>query len=144
VEVKTILIVQNEPLLVEVIKRMLNGRYSILDAASAAEALEVCRQCRNIDLLIADMLLPVISGVELASLLKAWRPRLQILLTADTSYEFWNVQEQAEFDAIRSECVAILEKPFYPDDLRSHVQSLIGPFESIVIGAVRSATASRG
>ena len=136
---KTILVIQSEPLLLEVCKRILDGRYSMVEAASATEALETYRQFPGVDLLITDVMLPVISGMELASLLKAWSPRLRILLTAETPFEYWTEEQQTAFYAIRSECVAILEKPFYPDQLRAEVENLIGPPENVPTRVSRSA-----
>ena len=123
---KTILIVQEEPLLIEVFKRTLSN-YRLLDATSAVQAMDVYRRCPKIDLLITDMVLPVVSGMELASLLKAWLPELQVILTADTPAEYWSTEQTILFGEISSESVAVLEKPFLPAQLREQVAVLIGP-----------------
>ncbi len=132
---KTILIVQEEPLLIEVFKRTLHAGYEVLDATSAVEAMDIYRQHPKIDLLIADMVLPVLSGMELASLLKEWIPGLQVILTADVPAEYWSEQQALQFGEISAGPVAVLEKPFAPAQLRAQVAELIGRAEPVASAA---------
>jgi CheY-like chemotaxis protein len=123
---QTILTVQSEPLLAAFFTRILEKGYTVLKATSAAEALDVCRHCGKIHLLIVDLDLPVVSGIELGSLLRSWMPGLPVILTADALPEDWTEQEKAEFSNLEPASMAVLKLPFSPDDLRTRVAALIG------------------
>jgi CheY-like chemotaxis protein len=123
---KTILVVQPERLVAGLFSRLLGTGYTVVEASSAEEALDACRHSGAIDLLIIDVALPVVSGIELASLLKQWLPELRIILTADTLPELWSESRKAELRKTLSDSVAILKVPFSPDDLKARVIGLIG------------------
>jgi len=127
---KTILVVQPEPLVSGLFNRLLERGYSVVETTSAEEALDAFRRHGKVDLLITELELPVISGIELASLLKAWRPRLKIILTADLLPENWSDEESAELSRFQTHSMTILKMPFSPDELRARVVSLIGFPES--------------
>lgn len=83
-EVKTILIVEDEELLREIERSILEGcGYRVLDAASGNRALEVWAEERgNIDLLLTDVVLPRgISGLELARRLVERKAGLKVVFT---------------------------------------------------------------
>ena len=77
--VETILLVEDEPALRVVATTILEKQgYRVLVAASGAEALELsARTSGAIDLLLTDVVMPKMSGVELAELLVASRPSLK-------------------------------------------------------------------
>jgi CheY-like chemotaxis protein len=129
---KTILVVQPERHVAGLFSRVLGGEYTVLEAISAQEALDACRHSGNIDLLIIDVVLPVVSGMELAFLLKQWLPRLRIILTADALPEFWSESKRTELRETLSDSIAILKMPFSPDDLRARVIGLIGLPERVL------------
>lgn len=76
----TILIVQEEPLFRSYLRASIGREYEILEAASPVEALEMCRAHGEIDVLICDQDMGLVSGMELASLLRAWIGNLKTLL----------------------------------------------------------------
>jgi CheY-like chemotaxis protein len=130
--VKKILVVQSESLLLDVFRKVLKRGYHVTGTTTPEGALDAFRADRSIDLLITDVVLPVVSGMELAALLRAWKPGLRILLTAETPACYWSEKQTAEFHQLPSNSVVILEKPFYPDDLRTHVRCLAGVPETAV------------
>jgi PAS domain S-box-containing protein len=81
---ETILVVEDEPLLLALTKRLCEERgYTVVVASNAASALEVLRGGTPIDLLFTDVVLPGgLDGVELAEAARARRPDLPILLTS--------------------------------------------------------------
>ena len=129
---KTILVVQPERLVARLFSRALGGGYTILEATSAEEALDACRHRETIDLLIVAVDLPVVSGMELASLLKEWLPVLRIIPLADSLPESWRESQKAELRETLSDSIAILTMPFSPDDLRAKVIGLTGFPERVV------------
>ncbi|HYE75092.1 MAG TPA: ATP-binding protein, partial [Blastocatellia bacterium] len=53
--------------------------YTVIEAASGEEALQLGRQHSQIDLLLTDVIMPRLSGRELASQLSEMRPNLKVL-----------------------------------------------------------------
>jgi CheY-like chemotaxis protein/signal transduction histidine kinase len=66
----TILIVDDEPAIIRSTRRILEKEHDILAAGTAEEALEIMRANRNIDILLLDVFMPGMSGLELAETLK--------------------------------------------------------------------------
>ncbi|HZN95831.1 MAG TPA: response regulator, partial [Myxococcales bacterium] len=66
----TVLCVDDEPSVLEVLKKMLERRYTVHTAASGAEALPILRE-RKIDVLITDQKMPSMTGIELVTAARA-------------------------------------------------------------------------
>ncbi|MBN2526213.1 MAG: response regulator [Deltaproteobacteria bacterium] len=66
----TILIVDDEPAIIRSTRRILEKEHDILAAGTAEEALEIMRANQNIDILLLDVFMPGMSGLELAETLK--------------------------------------------------------------------------
>lgn len=79
----TVLLVDDEPSILSSLKRTLHGEaYAILSASSAAEALEVL-QATPVDLIISDIGMPGMNGLELLKIVKERYPTVgRIILTA--------------------------------------------------------------
>ncbi|MDA3970278.1 MAG: ATP-binding protein [Desulfobulbaceae bacterium] len=78
----TILVVDDEPTIGEMLKRMLNSLgYEVLLCSSSTEALEVFTQQRaHIALVLTDMTMPVMNGAELARRIKLLSPTMPVVL----------------------------------------------------------------
>jgi CheY-like chemotaxis protein len=76
---ETILVVEDDELMRDLVRDVLemNG-YSVLTAASSEEALREAEDS-NIDLVITDVVMPGMTGVDLAEKIREHHPRLQIL-----------------------------------------------------------------
>ncbi len=79
---ETILLVEDEAFVRQAAAEALESAgYRLLIAGSAAEALEAYRKCfRPVDLLLADLVMPGMSGRELAAKFKGLSPGTRILL----------------------------------------------------------------
>lgn len=55
--------------------------YTVLEAASAAEALELLQQ-HPVDLVLTDQMMPAVLGTELVKMLRAARPQLPIIIVS--------------------------------------------------------------
>jgi CheY-like chemotaxis protein len=76
----TILVVDDEPGVLDVSATMLeNSGFVVVAVGSAEEALAVLRSGGTVDLLVTDVLMPRITGYELAREAKAMRPALKVL-----------------------------------------------------------------
>jgi len=79
---ETILLVEDEAFIRKVTAEVLESAgYRLVIARSAAEALEAYRGCSwPLDLLLADIVMPGISGLELATELEGFYPHARVLL----------------------------------------------------------------
>jgi len=118
---ETILLVEDEGDVRELIRGMLASvGYSVVEAASGGEALERCADPgQRLDLVMSDVVMPGMSGPELAERLVASRPGLRVLLMSG-----YLDQGHVMRGVARSE-VRFLEKPFLTDDLLRSVRSAI-------------------
>jgi two-component system cell cycle sensor histidine kinase/response regulator CckA len=86
-ESKTILVVDDEPVVLkhcsEILKR---GGYIVLPASHGEEALRLYREKKGtIDLALVDIVMPVMSGIELIGRLKKLNPQMKIVLVSGYS-----------------------------------------------------------
>ncbi len=111
-----ILLVDDEASLLRSLKELFSINFSNFDistAASAEEALEILYY-RSADLLITDLKLPEMNGLELTKNVKNSFPKTEsILMTAYGNEEIYNT-------ALELGCLAFLEKPFNIDALIKH------------------------
>jgi PAS domain S-box-containing protein len=66
----TLLVVDDEPDVLDILQRMFQRRYRVLSASSGREALAVLRQ-QPVDVLITDQRMPEMSGIELVAAARA-------------------------------------------------------------------------
>jgi len=82
---ETVLLVEDEPSVRDLANRLLKQQgYRVLEAANGEEALRLVRETagERIHLLLTDVVLPQMSGKELADQLKIFRPDLKVLYTS--------------------------------------------------------------
>jgi PAS domain S-box-containing protein len=95
--------------------------YRVMAAANAVEALTICeREDTRIDMVLTDVVMPQMSGVELVIQLAALRPGIKTLLMSGYTD---NVMVQ---HALLSEGAHFIEKPFSPKDLARRVREVLG------------------
>ena len=130
---RTVLLVENEPIARNYLKQALGPHCIALEASSAVEALDFCRGHREIDVLVCDVELGLISGMELASLMRAWLPKLHTILTSDLSCDQWTPRQETELRELPPDDVLILERPFTPAELHAALTRLVcGSVEPLV------------
>jgi CheY-like chemotaxis protein len=123
---KTVLVVNHDPTFVKLVSLLVEqDRYTILDATSANQAFDRFEESDGqVDLLIADVALPIFSGIGVALELQALLPYLGIVLTTDVPVSMWSTQDVAELDQLPD--AVILQKPFDPTILLDTIHCLIG------------------
>jgi two-component system, cell cycle sensor histidine kinase and response regulator CckA len=116
---ETVLLVEDEDTLRAVVKRMLTtGGYQVLEASNGAAALRLARTAgTRIDLVVSDIVMPQMSGRELARQLSAERPALPVLFM--TGYS-----EEAAVD-LQAGSPRVIQKPFGGAALLSKVRRLL-------------------
>lgn len=115
---KTILVVDDDPVILKYISSFLKEEFTVLTARSGQEALRVAKDCTtDLDLLLSDFEMPGLSGIELATQLTAERPMIKILLMSGFAGGTLVLNEGWHFMA----------KPFVPSQLTTLIQGLISP-----------------
>jgi len=124
----TILILEDEPSVMDLTRMVLTPLgHTILEAKTAEEAFRRFEESDGaIDLLIADVTLPVSSGIRVALELRSLLPYLRIILTSGYPPFMWNEQDTAELSELPSDSVATLQKPWVPEVLRQTVARFVG------------------
>jgi len=75
-----ILVVDDEPPIREIERRVLGqAGYRVVEAAGAAEAFDALDRHERVDLVIADLDMPDISGDEMVRRIRSMRPDLKVL-----------------------------------------------------------------
>jgi CheY-like chemotaxis protein len=116
----TILIVEDDDNLRNILHRALEGYgFYVFPAAESAEALRLCQQ-HTIDLVVTDIALPGLNGIELSERIRAARPDMMFLFVTGFGDQFPELGE-----LIRSGAANILEKPFLPSELLRRVEDTL-------------------
>jgi signal transduction histidine kinase/ActR/RegA family two-component response regulator len=118
---ETILIAEDEGQLRESMRRALQRRgYQVLEASHGREALEVAAgHTGPIDLLITDVVMPLVSGKELAERLQAERPGVRVLFVSGYA------SEAVERHGVLAPDSRFLQKPIAPDALARAARELL-------------------
>jgi PAS domain S-box-containing protein len=117
----TVLIVDDEPDILEVVVEMLKGLgYQVLAAGSGGQAIETYKaNCDKIDLVILDMIMPDMGGGETYQALKSINPGLRAILSSGYSIN-------GEAKTIMDQGVnAFLQKPFNMEGLSRKIRNVL-------------------
>lgn len=114
-----ILIIDDNEHIVAALKVFLDRKYEIFTAFNGAEGLAAIEQCENgMDLVITDLLMPELSGVEVISAIKKRYPRTPIIAMTG-----WGEHPAAL--ATEAHADRLLVKPFGLQSLDSCVTELL-------------------
>ena len=112
----TILLAEDEPPIRELLSKILNSAgYQVLVASDGKRALTIAEQTEKIDLLLSDVVMPEMSGVELAKALKSKRPEIRIMLTSAYPQGTLLIDSGWHF----------IPKPFFPQRLLDEVRKAL-------------------
>jgi signal transduction histidine kinase/CheY-like chemotaxis protein len=122
----TILLVEDEEAVRGLATRILTrDGYTVLSASRGDEAVSLfARNQREVALLVSDLVLPGLGGIDLAKRLREMRPELKVLLMS--GYTDRDVGSLAG----ESRNIAFMQKPFTPDTLTRHVAELLDGTET--------------
>jgi PAS domain S-box-containing protein len=118
----TILLVEDEDSLSEISHRLIEGMgYKVIEAANGPDAIRIAGEYADrIQLLVTDVVMPGMSGRELAELLLASYSRMKVL------YVSGHTDDVIMHYAILKPGVAFLQKPFTRDSLAKKIQEVLG------------------
>ena len=123
-----ILLVEDDAALCDVTREYLQSRgYQVLTAGSGPSAFEICKTHRGpIDLLVIDIVMPGLSGTELAKAARELRPGLRVIYVSG----YVDRQLNLELD-LRS---LFLRKPYSMIDLGVNIRALLSGHEDAHAG----------
>jgi CheY-like chemotaxis protein len=119
---ETVLLVEDDPALRRIVSRILRGAgYQVIVASDPKEALRMgISHPTGIDLLLTDVVMPEMSGTELASSLRGQRSEMKVLFMS--GYSGNAIVRHGAIPAGSQ----FLEKPFGPESLARKVRTVLG------------------
>jgi signal transduction histidine kinase len=116
---ETVLVVEDEPAVRQITARILrrNG-YVVLEAASGAEALTLAAG-HHFDMLLTDLVMPQVSGPELAQRVQRMHPGIPVLFMSGYSQDVLGPREALDADA------PLIQKPFAAAELLKAIRTLL-------------------
>jgi len=109
--VSKVLVVDDDPLILDLVKELLSSsEYQPILASSGVEALEIAKKHTSIDLLLTDIMMPGITGIDLAKQFSTLYPHVKILFMSGFTLP-------SSLYSIAGKGVAFLQKPFRTDTL---------------------------
>ena len=117
----TILLVEDEDAVRSLVEAILSADgYKILVADSADHAIQLCRTYEeNIDILLTDVVMPGVSGPELAKNLLSLRPGLRVVYMSGYAGEYLHDE------GVNADGVALLQKPFTAAALEEKIRQVL-------------------
>jgi PAS domain S-box-containing protein len=116
---ETVLLVEDEPAVREVVAELLMGAGYRVVPMTSAEVVAGPVQERRVDLLVTDVVMPEVSGPEVAAAVRSQYPRVQVL------YISGYPDEILERHGIDPATVVLVTKPFTTDALLTKVREAL-------------------
>lgn len=106
-----ILLVEDDAMVRKMLARFLEPRYAIAHAGNGREALELLKQEQEIDLILTDVRMPIMDGLQLVRAVKRVRPHVPIVVMTGLG------TEETAIEALRAGATNYLKKPFRNNEL---------------------------
>jgi PAS domain S-box-containing protein len=118
---ETVLLVEDDVLLRPLMAESLRDLgYDVIDAGSGEEALRlVAAREGDIDILVTDVVMPLMNGREVAERVRAACPGIRVLFSSGYP------EDTILRHGIAEESAAYIEKPYLPDDLARAIRELV-------------------
>ena len=118
-EPRTILLVDDEPRVREVVRMMLErAGHRVVEAESGEDAITQFNTMESVDLLVSDLQMPGMSGLELFDKLAERLPSLRVVFISGAA-------SPADLHTIARKKAVLLEKPFSAEMLASIVREVL-------------------
>jgi CheY-like chemotaxis protein len=109
---KTILVAEDDDINFLVVKKSLEPYgFNLVRAENGKEAVDICEKSDNIDLVLLDLKMPVMDGLEAMKHIKKFRPKL--VFVALSAYAF----DSDKKNALELGCSEYISKPFSKKEL---------------------------
>lgn len=118
---ETILLVEDEDMVRNFTRQVLiESGYTVLEASCGEKAFEVCKAYDGpIHLVLTDVVMPELSGREVAEHIKSFYPNLKVLFMSG-----YTDDAVLRHGVIDSE-VTLIKKPFAPDDILKQIREIL-------------------
>ena len=93
----TILVVDDDPMVLDTTCEMIATIAKVLPASSPAVAIDMLRSSTHVDVLMADVMMHPMTGIELAQCAMTIRPDLSIVLTSGYPAEMLQLPPNCHF-----------------------------------------------
>ena len=123
-----VLVADDEPRITKLVALILHDEgFRVVTASGGEEALKKAEEVRP-DIVLLDIVMPDLDGIEVMRQLREWRPVPVILLTAKGS----TADKAKGLDLGADDYIA---KPFHPDELAARVRAVLRRAAGITAGA---------
>lgn len=121
-EKSTVLLVDDEPMIIDIAKQMLEVKgYDVIVATSGEDCIRQYKTHQNrVDLVLLDLIMPEMSGGETYEQLKAIDPGVKVLVSSG----FGTCGDTDEL--IQKGCLGFIQKPFTLKSLTEKLQEIFG------------------
>jgi CheY-like chemotaxis protein len=120
---RKVLIVDDDQIVLEVLKMMLSDYYDVITASNGKEAVELYKRQKP-DIVLMDILMPKMDGIEATRIIKLIDPDAKILaITAYASHKGKEMQKAGALD--------IIEKPVRKMELVEKIEKYLGPIRTV-------------
>ena len=118
---ETILLVEDEAPLRRMLQESLtNAGYRVLEASDGTDAIRKWeKQARSIDLLLTDVVMPLVNGRQLAQRMTSAGPQMRVI------YMSGYADDVIAYHGILDESTTLVQKPFSPDTLLQKVREVL-------------------
>jgi DNA-binding NtrC family response regulator len=114
-----ILVIDDDEIIREALRRILEARgYTVVTSASGFAGLEWVNK-QDFDLVITDLKMPVMSGVEVLKSIRVLHPDIPLIMI--TGYS----TVEGAVDAMKNGAVDYISKPFTPDQIEVKIRSAL-------------------
>lgn len=118
---ETILVAEDEEVIRDLLTEMLSDEgYNVLVAEDGKKALDIySKKSKDVDLVILDMIMPEVNGIEAFRKMKQLDPKVKILLSSGYTQE-------SEAQSILNEgALGFIQKPYAVNELLSKIRSIL-------------------
>jgi CheY-like chemotaxis protein len=119
-EGKLVLVVEDNPISFKLIEAMLTRvNIQLIHASNGREAIDLCKKHPDIAIVLMDMQLPVMSGIEATKVIIEWRPGLPVIATTANAFS------EDQDACMGAGCTAFVPKPIDFGELFSLMESIL-------------------
>ncbi len=120
-EKETILLVEDEPMLLELLKAVFEeDGYRVVTAADGEEAVEIFRRKKNeIGVVLTDMGLPKLGGWEIFEKLRGIDINVKVILASGF------VDSEMRNEAIEKGAIDFIQKPYIPNTILKRIREVL-------------------
>ena len=115
-----VLVAEDEDAVRKLIRHLLEGKgYKVLEARHGGEALAMCKNYQQIDLLLTDVMMPKMGGRELAERAKPFQPEMKVVFMSGYT------DDSLIAEGIKVRGTSFLQKPFKSSELLNKVREVL-------------------